>query len=155
MDDERHECQICGRQIKAKNGKIAHHGYERPGWGYQTASCAGARHVPYSKGHDALDQQLQWVPEAIVRQEEALKNWIASPPDEIAERQPAWQRHNPPRKFPRPEGFDGAREAKQSGSRGYQGEFVARVWEMQGNLKGLRNYRDFIQKRRDEWKPEA
>ena len=56
MDEDRHECQICGRQIKAKNGKIAHHGYQRPGWGYQTSSCAGARHVPYSKGHDALDQ---------------------------------------------------------------------------------------------------
>ena len=36
-------CQICGRAIKASSGLIAHHGYERPGWGYQTTSCLGAR----------------------------------------------------------------------------------------------------------------
>lgn len=73
MDEDRHECQICGRQIKAKNGKIAHHGYQRPGWGYQTSSCAGARHVPYSKGHDALDQQLAWAPDAIDRVERFIE----------------------------------------------------------------------------------
>lgn len=40
-------CQCCGRGIFAATGVIAHHGYERPGDGYQTASCMGARHLPF------------------------------------------------------------------------------------------------------------
>ncbi len=52
-------CQICGREIKAKSGLISHHGYKRPnGQGWQTASCSGARHVPYEVGHDALDAAI-------------------------------------------------------------------------------------------------
>jgi hypothetical protein len=43
-------CQICGRAIKAGKGVIAHHGYKRPeGRYYQTASCWGARHLPYEQ----------------------------------------------------------------------------------------------------------
>jgi hypothetical protein len=40
-------CQCCGRQIFAQRGKIAHHGYERPGYGWQTASCMGALYLPF------------------------------------------------------------------------------------------------------------
>jgi len=39
-------CQCCGRQIFAQAGSIAHHGYERPGYGWQTASCMGAKYPP-------------------------------------------------------------------------------------------------------------
>jgi len=46
-------CQICARAIKAKSGKIAHHGYlRRDGW--QTSSCPGARHQPYEVARDRL-----------------------------------------------------------------------------------------------------
>lgn len=41
------ECQICGRPIFAELGVIAHHGYQRPGQGWQTQSCHGARELPY------------------------------------------------------------------------------------------------------------
>ena len=49
-------CQICARPIKAKTGSIAHHGYRRPdrGSGWQTASCMGARHLPYEQSRDRL-----------------------------------------------------------------------------------------------------
>jgi hypothetical protein len=40
-------CQICGRVIKSKTGTIAHHGYKRPGTGWQTASCPGSKGLPY------------------------------------------------------------------------------------------------------------
>ena len=40
-------CQCCGRQIFAQTGTIAHHGYERPGYGWQTASCMGAKYLPF------------------------------------------------------------------------------------------------------------
>lgn len=47
-------CQICSRPIHAATGKIAHHGYERPGGGYQTASCYGAQHLPFEVSRDVL-----------------------------------------------------------------------------------------------------
>lgn len=54
------ECQICGRAIGAKVGVIAHHGYTRPGEGWQTGSCPGVRFVPYSTSRDRLTEVLAW-----------------------------------------------------------------------------------------------
>jgi hypothetical protein len=47
-------CQCCGRQIFAQRGKIAHHGYERPGYGWQTASCMGALYLPFEVARERL-----------------------------------------------------------------------------------------------------
>lgn len=44
---DRGHCQICNRNIGVRAGVIAHHGYERPGSGWQTGSCMGARFLPY------------------------------------------------------------------------------------------------------------
>jgi hypothetical protein len=52
------ECQICGRAIHAAAGLIAHHGYERPGDGFQTDSCAGARYEPYEISRDRIREVL-------------------------------------------------------------------------------------------------
>ncbi len=62
-------CQICARRIFAETGKIAHHGYERPGGGWQTASCRGARRLPYETDHVALDEEITWVAERLEREE--------------------------------------------------------------------------------------
>ncbi|MFL9499248.1 hypothetical protein ACJMQP_04240 [Rhodopseudomonas palustris] len=51
-------CQCCGRRIKARTGNIAHHGYERPGDGWQTASCMGARALPFEVSRDRLGDLL-------------------------------------------------------------------------------------------------
>lgn len=47
-------CQCCGRKYLANLGTIAHHGYERPGGGWQTASCAGAKRSPFEVSRDFL-----------------------------------------------------------------------------------------------------
>ena len=52
-------CQICGRAIFAEVGVIAHHGYERPGQGWQTSSCPGARHVPFEVSRDILVDHIK------------------------------------------------------------------------------------------------
>jgi hypothetical protein len=102
-------CQVCGRTIRAATGTIAHHGYRRPGQGWQTASCMGARHVPYEVGHDALDAWIarlqEWIPERKLR----LANWLAAPPArlEIVKRTPyGGLVKGYPRTVQRPEGFD-------------------------------------------------
>lgn len=53
-------CQICGRPIKAKTLRIAHHGYKRPQHhGYQTASCEGARCLPYELSCDQIARSIE------------------------------------------------------------------------------------------------
>jgi len=47
-------CQCCGRAIHAALGKIAHHGYQRPGEGWQTASCFGAKRLPWEVDRSAV-----------------------------------------------------------------------------------------------------
>jgi hypothetical protein len=51
-------CQCCGRAIHANLGTIAHHGYERPGDGWQTASCMGAKELPFEVSRDALGKMI-------------------------------------------------------------------------------------------------
>lgn len=58
-------CQICGRPIFAGRGMIAHHGYERPGHGYQTASCFGALKLPFEVDRGALGEWIEIIKEYI------------------------------------------------------------------------------------------
>jgi len=52
-------CQICARKIYAELGVIAHHGYERPGEGWQTDSCDGARKLPYEADRAFLEGHIK------------------------------------------------------------------------------------------------
>jgi len=54
-------CQCCGRQIEAKRGNIAHHGYQRPGQGWQTSSCIGAMFPPFQVSRDRLGYLIDQV----------------------------------------------------------------------------------------------
>jgi hypothetical protein len=47
-------CQCCARPILANTGRIAKHGYQRPGHGWQTASCYGADELPFEVSRDCL-----------------------------------------------------------------------------------------------------
>lgn len=45
----RAECQICEReQALTTDGKMVHHGYERPGHGWIIGDCFGVGHKPYT-----------------------------------------------------------------------------------------------------------
>jgi hypothetical protein len=76
-------CQICGREIGTTMGVIAHHGYTRPGSGWQTASCWGAKHVAYEVGHDALDSLIPVIAAQLKLHTEQLADWLANPPATI------------------------------------------------------------------------
>jgi hypothetical protein len=60
-------CQCCGRRYLANIGTIAHHGYQRPGGGWQTASCAGAKRSPFEVSREFLGIMIG-----------DLKSWEAS-----------------------------------------------------------------------------
>jgi hypothetical protein len=57
-DAARMTCQCCGRAILAETGTIAHHGYERPGHGWQTGSCVGAKELPFEVSRDRLGTMI-------------------------------------------------------------------------------------------------
>jgi hypothetical protein len=51
-------CQICARLIRSKHGVIAHHGYTRPGGGWQTSSCDGTHHSPLEVSNACLIETI-------------------------------------------------------------------------------------------------
>jgi hypothetical protein len=75
-------CQICGRAIMATTGVIAHHGYTRPnrGSGWQTASCMGARALPYEVSRDLIPVAIRQVESYRDRMIEAAGALEAGPP---------------------------------------------------------------------------
>lgn len=60
-------CPCCFRKIAVQNSKMAHHGFERPGIGYQTESCMGINYEPFEvskKGtEDLIDKIKQRIEE--------------------------------------------------------------------------------------------
>lgn len=58
-------CQCCAGRILAETGLIAHHGYQRPGTGWQTASCYGARELPFEVSRDALASYIKAISDRI------------------------------------------------------------------------------------------
>jgi hypothetical protein len=61
-------CQCCARKHLANGGVIAHHGYQRPYEGWQTASCMGARELPFEVDRDCLAVMIA----ALKRQKERM-----------------------------------------------------------------------------------
>lgn len=61
-------CQVCGRAILANTGLIAHHGYQRPGLGWQTGSCHGARALPYEADKAVLIKWIEMTRDMLARQ---------------------------------------------------------------------------------------
>ncbi|MFA6230916.1 MAG: hypothetical protein WC617_12220 [Rhodanobacter sp.] len=47
-------CPCCFRKIAVVRGKMAHHGYKRPGMGWQTGSCPGIRFKPLEVSNEGL-----------------------------------------------------------------------------------------------------
>jgi hypothetical protein len=72
-------CQCCSGRILANTGVIAHHGYQRPSEGWQTASCFGARALPFEVDRSRLG-------ELIVAIDQRLRMQRAGRADVIAEK---------------------------------------------------------------------
>jgi len=62
-------CQCCNREIHAALGRIAHHGYTRPGHGWQTQSCFGAKRLPWEVDRSAVMDLINHLKEWLLRAE--------------------------------------------------------------------------------------
>lgn len=67
-------CQVCGRQIKLKNGKIARHGFNGMAGGMHTMACSGTNFEPYEESNQCLPLQVR----GLQRDIELWENWIAT-----------------------------------------------------------------------------
>lgn len=76
-------CQCCGRGHLANKGLLAHHGYQRPGNGWQTASCSGARELPFEVSRDVLGNLIKRLTERrdemVSNRDEAIREEIGFP----------------------------------------------------------------------------
>lgn len=150
-------CQVCGRAVKASRGKIAHHGFERPGTGWQTASCFGAGFVPYEIGRDALPLAIEAARLFIDQQHDAIGRLLSGevlPARSIDYRgcvsMPSSFRHMIPRE-----------KADENNSRAgivsadYADLCARTLAKLQTSIRSVEFSIDELHKRFDSWKPPA
>lgn len=147
-------CQICGRAHKSKNGVIAHHGYKRPHQqGWQTASCYGARHLPYEVSCDIIPLAITSCQAHIDCVTEALASWIANPPATIDRvRKDAWGTTQKTETFTRPEGFSETKRYYGMNDSNYEMWFKNRKYNLQNDINASTETIKYLQNRLANWK---
>ena len=145
-------CQICGRPIKAKEGIIAHHGYKRPGDGWQTASCAGARHKPYEISCDMLPPTITYIKEHIARVEAKLEEHINNPPKTLTVMK-GYCYNKKPVEVTLPEGFDAKNPPCCVGMYSYAGEHSDIRRKYQQDIKYSKQDLQYMEERLKNWIP--
>jgi hypothetical protein len=147
-------CQICGRPVLANTGLIAHHGYTRPGDGWQTASCMGARHLPYEVSCDVLPVAIESIQNYILDVQKEFAEFLVNPPETILVRN--WQysafhsgnqkKYNEEK---RPDGF--TFNVQSYSSRGYEQGYTAKYHEFRNILKNADISLAYMQNRLNNW----
>lgn len=132
-------CQCCVRAIAVVDGLMAHHGYRRPGDGWQTASCQGIRYQPLEVANDGLIDMLDGLQEGIKKTRELLFDL----PDRT-EILVYNQRENRNRKI---EKATATPMEWRRHMEGIKEEYLA-------NLRGMRRAAADVVKRIEDWKPE-
>lgn len=72
-------CPCCMRGIAVVRGTMAHHGYERPGHGFQTASCAGIQFEPLEVSPKGLEYVVRTLRERLEADQKALDQQATHP----------------------------------------------------------------------------
>lgn len=141
-------CQICGRDIKAKNGLIAHHGYRRPDYGWQTQSCMGARNLPYEVSCDVIPVAIESLKTYLFNERNRLNNIMTNPPEEL-------QRSE----FTGKEGRHMVTHKKKAdfnpnklyGYNGYESAFSSLKYEIERNIKSADKNIEYLEERLRNW----
>lgn len=150
-------CQICGRIIQAKTGLIAHHGYTRPnrGSGWQTASCWGARHLPYERSCDQIAPCIKHIQAYVKNQEHLLKYLMDNPPGALEIPRYGLSSEVPAKFVARPADFN-PKENERIGSfpyRSYESIFHGRIYTHRAEIASGEGEIKRLKKRLQEWKP--
>lgn len=151
MGDNKGTCQICGGMYKINpNGILAHHGFKRPGWGFQTASCMGARYEPYEVSRDRIPAVIEMFESSIARMEEHIEKLLANPPDTLEYHNGgAWSKQT--QSVHRPNDFVPTRKMPYSFADKYGMAFYDIIKQNEGSIKVGRLMIDEMQQRYDNW----
>lgn len=154
MTTEITTCQICARAIKSKSGLIAHHGYQRPGQGWQTASCMGARFRPYEVACDALPPAIASCKSYITIQTAGLSKLMTEPPATLRyQRKDAWGTpKGPEHTFERPDDFNAAQHRPSYQQESYVWQFDHLKYGFERNISGSQDSLRYLEKRLADWK---
>lgn len=143
-------CQICGRGILANTGVIAHHGYQRPGDGYQTKSCMGARYLPYEVSCDRIQYAIEAITNYKNDEQKALDGWLASPPQTIIDYDKNYYTGKTTElKYEKPADFVYGGYA--SIPRTYANEYSRRVYAFQRTIKACGEQIAYLTDRLQKW----
>lgn len=143
-------CQICGRPVKSKTGVIAHHGYKRPGNGWQTSSCMGARHLPYEVSCDLIPEAIEAVKSFIERTTLAIEDMKVNPPAELPYTRGSWNKETTMIQRPADFKVDGYKSSR-FGS--YDTLFHSRIYDMEVTIRFANGDLKFMEERLANWKP--
>jgi hypothetical protein len=159
-EDPAFECQICGHFHLGfvKRGVLAHHGYQRPGHGYQTQSCYGALKQPLHVSCEALPPYITAIKNLLQRERAALGVVVANPPAAYTVQDSKWdsvsRRHvSVDRKVERPDGFVFDLNANSRYQGEYERNYYGDIRRREGQIKGYEHEIAHQEKKLANWKP--
>jgi hypothetical protein len=146
-------CQVCAGKWIGNSGRLPHHGYLRPGWGQQTASCPGALELAYSVVVDPEKRVAEigrYVLPAVIaaydRRIEHAQNYLSRVRAGTVAVPSEWATttldHDDPRLLPVQPGDSRYERQREIEQRSVEGELRHLTWE-----------RQFLQERYDDWQP--
>lgn len=143
-------CQVCGKHYQAANGVIAHHGYQRPGDGWQTSSCAGARVEPFEVSKDRLVKTISSVIFLIESKEATLQEWTSCPPAVIARSEQRSVYSAPVEKtYNRPEDFRPGYGSSIPNT--YANAYRDITSDLEHTIKAAKGQLEYMQQRESSW----
>lgn len=147
----KNHCQICAREIKANTGLIAHHGYQRPGTGWQTASCDGAKQLPYEVSRDFIPVVIERYKNFAANQEALADEMLRNPAPTITRFAVYSFQEN--QTYEKPADFDPYKTVNAGAHRpGYEAEFSSQYRNHRRNVKDINSEIERLQKRYDDWR---
>jgi hypothetical protein len=146
-------CQICARAIKAGKGTIAHHGYKRPGRGWQTASCIGTGYAPYEVARNRIPYAIQLAEQFKTQREARLAELTTNPPAtlKVQFNRGAWSKPEY-QDVERPADFNPADPKLDYKPRSYRSQWSSEVYSAQRDIRDVTADIVMLQKRYDDWK---
>jgi hypothetical protein len=150
-------CQICLRQIGIGTGRVAHHGYQRPHEGWQTASCFGARYRSLEVACDALRPAIEQLNSRIDSLHGFVQAWRATPPTIEVRYSHGLHKGDIQFRLTPPQGFDPATPSPGSYRAGsddhYRCAYASQIARWHAEMKACGADKAALTKRLVEWQP--
>jgi hypothetical protein len=149
-------CQICEREVKVPHGLTSHHGYTRPGNGWQTGSCPGARELPYELSCEMIPPIIKGIKNYVAGLQAQRDTYMTKPPKVLTRTiKDMYRGTEETAKYERPEGFNAQGIVDETEHFGYYEEykkyFKQAIYNMDRDMKNANQDIKRLQARVDNW----